>query len=253
MSADPPRLSSAQRAVLHAAHECGALLFGSFKLKNGRDSPFFFDVGKFRDGRCMQLLAEAFAACIYENKLKYDVIFGPAYKGIPLASCTALMLASRYGQQAPFLYDRKEEKDHGEGGSLVGALELLQSHQQQQQQEEEEGPPPRVVVIDDVLTSGTALKSSLKKIRDVNQRAELVALIVLLDRQEKQNASELLAAEAVAQEFNTRVLSILQVDHLLTFLDELLEGEDEEEQKQQIKQHKEALLQHRRIYGKHAD
>lgn len=105
-------------------------------------------------------------------------------QGIPLATCTALVLASRYGQQAPFIYDRKEEKDHGEGGSLVGACELLFNTQAGGTSH---GAAPRVLVVDDVLTSGTALKSGINKIRSVAPNTELVALVILLDRQEKQD------------------------------------------------------------------
>ncbi|KAL8270595.1 hypothetical protein Esti_005494 [Eimeria stiedai] len=252
---DPSRLSSAQRALLHAAHECGALMFGSFTLKSGRTSPFFFDVGKFRDGRCLGLLAEAYASCIYESKLQYDVIFGPAYKGIPLACCTALILASRYGQQAPFVYDRKEEKDHGEGGLLVGASELLLQASSFSPAAPAaaapagENSPCRVLVVDDVLTSGTALKAGLGKILSVAPDAKLVALVVLLDRQEKQAGSELATSEAVAREFDTRVLSLLTVDHLLSFLDELMDSERDPEKKKTLESHKHAILQHRQIYG----
>lgn len=242
------RLTSAQRAVLHAAHECGALIFGSFTLKSSRVSPFFFDVGKFRDGRCMQLLAEAYAACIYESRLQYDIIFGPAYKGIPLATCTALMLASRYGQQAPFIYDRKEEKDHGEGGLLVGATEYLRSTQEGGALERSTDSP-RVLVVDDVLTSGTALKSGIEKIRKVAPKTELVALVILLDRQEKQTGSEVSAAEAVATEYKTKVLPILTMEHLLAFLDELLESEHDPEKKKELQKHKQDMVQYRQQYG----
>ncbi|XP_026190803.1 uncharacterized protein LOC113146745 [Cyclospora cayetanensis] len=272
-SVSPPRLTSAQRALLHAAHECGALLFGRFTLKSGRISPFFFDVGRFRDGRCMQLIAEAYAACIYESRIQYDVIFGPAYKGIPLATCTALVLASRYGQQAPFIYDRKEEKDHGEGGCLVGACELLTNGQHMVAINDrvgeggsssdstvaggiipqgssppplgssssggsQEGRGPRVLVVDDVLTSGTALRSGIKKLQSAASRTELVALVVLLDRQEKRegksSGSELSAAEAVGLEFNTKVLPILTFGDLLCFLDELMESEHDAGKREEL-------------------
>lgn len=248
-TADPSRLTSAQRAVLHAAHECGALIFGTFTLKSGRVSPFFFDVGRFRDGRCMHLLAEAYAACIYESKIQYDVIFGPAYKGIPLATCTALMLASRYGQQAPFIYNRKEEKDHGEGGLLVGATELLQNTQEGEDLAGSGCSCPRVLIVDDVLTSGTALKGGIMTIQEIAPKAELVALVILLDRQEKQKGSDVSAAEMVAREYKTKVLPILTMDHLLAFLDELLESEHDPEKKRELQKNKEGMLQYRKQYG----
>lgn len=245
-SGDPVRLTSAQRALLHAAHECGALLFGTFTLKSGRVSPFFFDVGKFRDGRCMQLIAEAYAALIYESRLQYDVIFGPAYKGIPLATCTALMLASRYGQQAPFIYDRKEEKDHGEGGPLVGACELLLNTQEGGSAQ---GAVPRILVVDDVLTSGTALKNGISKIRSLAPNIKLVALVILLDRQEKEDGRDVSAADAIAAKFGTKVLPILTMENLLAFLDELLESEHDAEKGKELQKNKQDMLEYRKLYG----
>lgn len=196
----------------------------------------------------MHLLAEAYAACIYESRLQYDVVFGPAYKGIPLATCTALMLASRYGQQAPFIYDRKEEKDHGEGELLVGATELLRNTQEGGALEGSGSSCPRILIVDDVLTSGTALKSGIEKIRKIAPKTELVALVILLDRQEKENGSDVSAAEAVAAEYNTNVLPILTMDHLLAFLDELLESEHDPEKKSELQKNKEGMLQYRKQY-----
>src|SRR5215472_10874730 len=125
-----------------------ALRFGSFRLKSGRESPYFFNAGRFSDGEAASVLGRCYAAAIVHSGLQFDVIFGPAYKGIPLATATAVALASVHGRSVPYAFNRKEAKDHGEGGSIVGAALA-----------------GRVLIIDDVITAGTAVRESLALIR----------------------------------------------------------------------------------------
>src|ERR1700749_915461 len=122
-----------------------ALRFGHFKLKSGRESPYFFNAGLFSDGAAAAMLGRCYAAALVESGLGYDMLFGPAYKGIPLATATAIGLAERYGRNVPYAFNRKEAKDHGEGGNIVGSP--LRG---------------RVLVVDDVITAGTAVRESLE-------------------------------------------------------------------------------------------
>jgi orotate phosphoribosyltransferase len=143
-----------------------ALRFGTFKLKSGRESPYFFNAGLFSDGQAAAVLGQCYAAALLASGIEFDVLFGPAYKGIPLVAATAVALAEHHGRNVPFAFNRKESKDHGEGGNVVGSP--LRG---------------RVVIVDDVITAGTAIRESLDLIRGAG--AQPVAVALALDRQER--------------------------------------------------------------------
>ncbi len=143
-----------------------ALRFGTFKLKSGRESPYFFNAGLFSDGQAAAVLGQCYAAALLASGIEFDVLFGPAYKGIPLVAATAVALAEHHGRNVPFAFNRKESKNHGEGGNVVGSP--LRG---------------RVVIVDDVITAGTAIRESLDLIRGAG--AQPVAVALALDRQER--------------------------------------------------------------------
>ncbi|EQD47257.1 orotate phosphoribosyltransferase, partial [mine drainage metagenome] len=155
-----------QQDFLALAHTAGVLRFGSFTLKSGRRSPYFFNLGQIATGAGLVRLGTAYAACIEASGVGFDMLFGPAYKGIPLVTTTAIALAERHGRDVPLAYNRKETKDHGEGGMIVGAA-----------------LSGRVLVIDDVLTAGTAVRESLALIRA--HGATPAGVVIALDRQER--------------------------------------------------------------------
>ena len=165
--------------------DCGVLRFGDFVTKSGRNTPYFFNAGLFNTGARLDRLAEFYAKAILESGIAFDMLFGPAYKGITLASATAVALAAK-GRNVPFAYNRKEAKDHGEGGSLVGAP-----------------VKGRVVIVDDVISAGTSVRESVDLIRGAG--AEPAAVLIALDRMERSgNATEIgekSAVQAVEQEF----------------------------------------------------
>jgi orotate phosphoribosyltransferase len=184
------------------AIEAGVLRFGSFKTKAGRISPYFFNAGLFDDGARMLRLAEFYAERLLASGLEFDMIFGPAYKGIPLGATVATELARR-GRNVPFAYNRKEAKDHGEGGTLVGAP--LRG---------------RVLVIDDVMSAGTAVRESIATIRAAGATPHAVA--IALDRQEKATEDgrdvDYSAVQYVRDRIGLQVLSIATLDDLLQYL-----------------------------------
>jgi orotate phosphoribosyltransferase len=179
--------------------QLGALRFGEFKLKSGRISPYFFNAGLFKSGRALAELGRHYAQAIQQAQLECDVLFGPAYKGIPLVATTAVALADRHGRDLPWSFNRKEAKDHGEGGSIVGAP--LQG---------------RVLIIDDVITAGTAIRESVDIIRAAG--AEPAAVVLALDRQERGQGA-LSAVQEVEQVLNIPVTSILKLEDLISYLE----------------------------------
>lgn len=187
-----------QQKFIEFAIRRNVLRFGEFTLKSGRTSPYFFNAGLFNTGEDLLELSKAYAAALQRSRLNYDIIFGPAYKGIPLATVTAMALAVD-GENKPFAFNRKEKKDHGEGGNIVGAP--LQG---------------RVLIVDDVITAGTAIRESMELIR--NAGAEPAGVLIALDRQEK-GASELSAIQEVEQEFGIPVVSIIRLDQVLDYLE----------------------------------
>jgi orotate phosphoribosyltransferase len=186
-----------QSAFLKLALEHEVLKFGSFTLKSGRTSPYFFNLGKISSGAAMRELGQAYAQALQGAGIGYDMLFGPAYKGIPLVTAVALALAEQ-GRDVPYAYNRKEAKDHGEGGTLVGAA-----------------PRGRVVIVDDVLTAGTALREAVRLLRAAG--AEPVAAVIALDRQEK-GASGASAVQEMEKDAGIRVLPLVNVRTLLDYL-----------------------------------
>jgi orotate phosphoribosyltransferase len=155
-----------QREFIEFALELGVLKFGEFTLKSGRVSPYFFNAGLFNTGYAAARLGRFYAAAITESKISFDMVFGPAYKGIPLVTLAAAALAEHHGVDVPFCYNRKEAKDHGEGGSIIGA-----------------DPAGRVLIVDDVITAGTAVREAYQVIHGAG--ADIAGLVISLDRQER--------------------------------------------------------------------
>ena len=207
------------------AVDTGALRFGEFKTKAGRMSPYFFNAGLFDDGRKMGRLAEFYAKALLASGIEFDMVFGPAYKGIPLAATVAVELA-RLGRNVPFAYNRKEAKDHGEGGTLVGAP--LQG---------------RVLIVDDVMSAGTAARESIAIIRAAGATPHAVA--IALDRQEKatENGQDVdhSAVQYVREQLGMQVCAIARLADLLLYLER--NGEDA------MRSHHEKVLAYRQRYG----
>jgi orotate phosphoribosyltransferase len=189
--------SELSREFIAFACELGVLRFGEFKTKAGRLSPYFFNAGLFNDGASLARLGDFYARRIMAAGLHFDVLFGPAYKGIPLAATTAMALASQ-GRNTAYAYNRKEAKDHGEGGTLVGApLE------------------GRVLIIDDVITAGTSVRESMELIRAAG--ATPAAVLIALDRQER-GQGELSAVQEVERNFGIPVVSVASLTDLIDYL-----------------------------------
>ncbi|MBD3656535.1 MULTISPECIES: orotate phosphoribosyltransferase [Marinobacter] len=186
-----------QHDFIEFAISRNVLRFGEFTLKSGRTSPYFFNAGLFNTGDDLVQLSRAYASALRRSGLNYDIIFGPAYKGIPLATATAMALAET-GDSRPFAFNRKEKKDHGEGGNIVGAA--LQG---------------KVLIVDDVITAGTAIRESIELIRAAG--AEPAGVLIALDRQERGNG-ELSAIQEVEAEFGIPVVSIIQLNQVLDYL-----------------------------------
>lgn len=187
-----------QSRFIQLAIESGALKFGEFTLKSGRVSPYFFNAGLICSGAHAATLASCYAAAIDDAELKYDVIFGPAYKGISLAATTAVALANEYERDVPYAYNRKEAKTHGEGGSLVGAKVAGD-----------------VLIIDDVITAGTAIREVLEMVAE--QKASVSAVVIGLDRQER-GKGELSAIQELEQAHNLKVVSIVKLSNIIGYL-----------------------------------
>jgi len=194
--------NSNQDNFIQFALEANVLSFGEFKTKAGRLSPYFFNAGGFYDGVRLSALGRYYAKALQESGIEYDMLYGPAYKGIALAAATAIALTD-VGLNIPYAYNRKEAKDHGEGGTLVGAP-----------------VKGKVVIIDDVISAGTSVRESVKLIRDAG--AEPVAVLIALDRMEKSGtASEIghqSAVQSVEQEFGLPVVAIASLADLMAFL-----------------------------------
>jgi orotate phosphoribosyltransferase len=190
-------LDDYKSTFLKLALKHGVLTFGEFKLKSGRISPYFFNLGLISSGAALRELGGAYAQALQRSGIGYDMLFGPAYKGIPLVAAVAIALAGT--RDVPYAYNRKEAKDHGEGGLLVG-------------------PPPqgRVVIVDDVLTAGTALRESVKLLRGAG--ATPVAALIALDRQE-QGPDGGSAVAGMAREHGLQILPLVNVREMLEFLD----------------------------------
>lgn len=188
-----------QKDFIEFALKNDVLRFGEFTLKSGRVSPYFFNAGLFNSGEALAKLGQYYAAAIADSGMKFDVLFGPAYKGIPLATTCAVALYEHQNTNIPYSFNRKEAKAHGEGGNIVGAAL--------------EGD---ILIIDDVITAGTAIRESMDIIAAAG--AKPAGVIIALDRQEK-GTGELSAIQEVEQQYNIPVLSIIKLEHLITYIE----------------------------------
>ena len=208
-----------QRDFIEFALERGVLRFGEFTLKSGRVSPYFFNAGLFDSGLALAKLGRFYAQALVDSGLSYDVVFGPAYKGIPLAATTAVALAEHHQRDTPWCFNRKEAKDHGEGGTLVGAPLA-----------------GKVVIVDDVITAGTAIREVMHIIN--NQGAQAAGVLIALDRQER-GTGALSAIQEVERDFNMPVISIVSLQQVLEYLAESAE----------LKQYLPVVERYREDYG----
>lgn len=208
-----------QIEFIEFALEKQVLKFGEFTLKSGRTSPYFFNAGLFNTGRDLARLGRFYAAALEDAGIDYDVLFGPAYKGIPIATTTAVALADHHDKDVPYCFNRKEQKAHGEGGTLVGS--------------ELKG---KIMLVDDVITAGTAIRESMEII--AQNGADLSGVLIALDRQEKGKA-QLSAIQEVERDFGTKVISIVKLADLISYL----------ESKGTMGEHLEAVKAYRTQYG----
>ncbi|ANE75618.1 orotate phosphoribosyltransferase [Dickeya solani] len=208
-----------QRQFIEFALSKQVLKFGEFTLKSGRISPYFFNAGLFNTGRDLALLGRFYAEALVDAAVEFDVLFGPAYKGIPIATTTAVALAEHHDRDVPYCFNRKEAKDHGEGGNLVGSP--LKG---------------RIMLVDDVITAGTAIRESMEII--AAQGASLAGVLIALDRQER-GRGELSAIQEVERDFQCKVTSIITLQELITYLAE----------KPEMAAHLEAVKAYRAQFG----
>ena len=208
-----------QKEFIEFAIEKQVLKFGEFTLKSGRISPYFFNAGLFNTGRDLARLGRFYAAALQDSGIDYDLLFGPAYKGIPIATTTAVALSNDYDLDVPYCFNRKEAKTHGEGGSLVGS-ELT----------------GKIMLVDDVITAGTAIRESMDIINA--HKAELAGVLIALDRQEKGKA-ELSAIQEVERDYNAKVISIVELADVVSYLETLPE----------MQQHLESVQAYRQQYS----
>lgn len=192
-------MQSYQKAFIQLAIDNQVLRFGEFTLKSGRVSPYFFNLGQIASGAAMATLADAYVDALEADGIEFDMLFGPAYKGIPLVAALATAYARR-GRDLPFAYNRKEAKDHGEGGTLVGAA-----------------PAGRVLIVDDVLTAGTALRQSIELLRTAG--AEPVGAAIALDRQER-GPNGRSAVQEIEQEAGLKIVPLVTAREVLQFISE---------------------------------
>ena len=208
-----------QQDFIELALECDVLQFGQFKLKSGRISPYFFNAGKFSTGGALARLGRCYAAALQASGVHVDMLFGPAYKGIPLVSTTAMALSEQHGVDLPFAFNRKEAKTHGEGGSIVG-VPLFGD----------------VMVIDDVMTAGTAIRESMAILNESGARG--AGVVIGLDRCERGNG-ERSAVQQVEQDWGLTVVSVVSLHDIIAWV----------ESNPEMAQHREALEQYRERYG----
>ncbi|WP_147200377.1 orotate phosphoribosyltransferase [Pantoea sp. CCBC3-3-1] len=208
-----------QRQFIEFAINKQVLKFGEFTLKSGRKSPYFFNAGLFNTGRDLALLGRFYAQALVDSGIDFDLVFGPAYKGIPIATTTAVALADHHDRDVPYCFNRKEAKDHGEGGTLVGSP--LQG---------------RIMLVDDVITAGTAIRESMEIIA-ANQ-ATLAGVLISLDRQERGRGKES-AIQEVERDYGCKVIAIITLNELITYLEE----------KPELADHLAAVRAYRKEYG----
>ena len=202
----------------------GVLKFGQFTLKSGRLAPYFINTGNYKTGKQLAKLGQYYAACIMENHLEAETLVGPAYKGIPLSVATAIALNNEYDKELNYCFDRKEVKDHGEGGLFVGK-QLVDGE--------------KVILIEDVMTSGKALREILPKL-EAAAKVQVVGMIISVDRQEKALNSELSAVSEAKKEFDIDVYSVVTMNDIIEAIEEgVVDG----------KEHLEAMYAYRKTYG----
>ena len=202
----------------------GVLKFGEFTLKSGRIAPYFINTGNYKTGKQLAKLGEYYAACIQDNGLVADTLVGPAYKGIPLSVATAIATYKNYEKEINYCFDRKEAKDHGEGGLFVG-------------KQLEDGE--RVIIIEDVMTSGKALREILPKL-EAAAKVKVVGKIISVDRREKARNSELSAVQQAKEEFGIDVYSVVTMDDIISAIEDgVIDG----------KEHLPAMYKYREVYG----
>ncbi len=202
----------------------GVLKFGEFTLKSGRLAPYFINTGNYKTGKQLAKLGEYYAECIVNNHLQADTLVGPAYKGIPLSVATAIALSNNHGQDLNYCFDRKEVKDHGEGGLFVGK-QLVDGE--------------KVIIIEDVMTSGKALREILPKL-EAAAKVQVVGMIISVDRREKALNSELSAVSEAKKEFGIDVYSVVTMDDIIQAIEKgVVDG----------KQHLAAMYAYRETYG----
>ncbi len=194
-------LSAWQRDFIAFSIDQGVLAFGDFTLKSGRQSPYFFNAGRFRTGEALDRLGRYYAQALVDSGLDFDMLFGPAYKGIPLATTTVVALNRDHGRSVPYAFNRKEAKDHGEGGTLVGA--------------DLEG---RVVIVDDVITAGTAIREVQDILRQY-PKATLAGAVVAMDRQEKAPGSEQSAIQQLEAEYGIPIIPVITFSQLIRYIE----------------------------------
>ena len=199
-------MKSYQRQFIEFALNKQVLKFGEFHLKSGRISPYFFNAGLFNTGRDLALLGRFYAAALVDSGIEFDLLFGPAYKGIPIATTTAVALSEHHDIDIPYCFNRKETKDHGEGGNLVGSPLA-----------------GRVMLVDDVITAGTAIRESMEIISQ--KQASLSGVLISLDRQER-GRGELSAIQEVQRDYQCDVIAIITLDDLIEYLEEKPEMAD---------------------------
>jgi len=200
--------------------QIGALKFGEFELKSGRVSPYFFNMGLFSTGQAIKNIGDFYASTLEESNIEFDMLFGPAYKGIPLTSVMSASLFMNHDKDVPFVYNRKEKKDHGEGGQIVGP-----------------SLSGKIVIVDDVITAGTAIKEASQIIREAG--AEISGIIIAIDRQEK-GAGEYSAVQEVSSKLGVPVISIVNLDQILAFV---------KNSSSELEDHVEAIENYRTEYG----
>lgn len=204
--------------------DSGVLTFGDFTLKSGRKAPYFINTGNYKTGAHLARLGGFYADCIKEHGLEADILFGPAYKGIPLSVSAAVALFNKYGMDMGYCFDRKEAKDHGEGGLFVG-------------QQPQDGS--RVIIIEDVMTSGKALREVLPKLQAAGD-VKVAAMIITVDRMERALDSELSAVQQAYKDFGITVHSIVTINDIIKAIEDgVIEG----------KEHLEAMKSYRAQYG----
>ncbi len=179
--------------------ECGVLTFGDFTLKSGRKAPYFINAGKYKTGNQLRKLGEFYADCIMENNIEGENLFGPAYKGVPLACATAIALSEKYGKDVGFCFDRKEVKDHGEGGMFVGTQPTDKQ---------------KTIIIEDVITSGKAFAEVYPKLKGAAD-VDITAMVITVDRMEKALDTDLSAVQQVYKDYGVKVYSIVTINDII--------------------------------------